>query len=151
MNEFEIKMDILISSLGEKNEILNLILNITENQEQLIDMDKSEEMWDMFVEMNEAKQEHIDRVVELDNIFQGVFEGISDNFEDKAREIPEKTANLQALINASLELDVKIRATEQRNRAELSKFKKTAPARVVANTSKAELLKRYEQNKKKQQ
>ena len=150
MNEFEIKMDMLISSLKEKNDTLNVILNITENQEQILDIDKGEETWAMFVQMNEAKQEHIDRIVELDNIFQGVFEGISEGFESNAGELPEKTTNLQALINESLELDVKIRAAEQRNKSELSKFKRVAPARPVANASKAGLLKRYEQNKKKQ-
>ena len=151
MSPFEIKMDMLISSLQEKNNILNTILNITENQAQLIDIDKDEEMWAIFVQMNDGKQEHIDRVIELDNIFQNIFETISDKFEDNAREIPKKTTDLQALINESLELDIKIRAAEQKNKSELSRFKRAAPARPVANSSKAGLLKRYEQNKKKKE
>jgi len=146
MTDFSVKMDMLISSLKDKNEALTLILNITENQYQLLATDKDANMWELFTNMNEVKQGHIDRVVELDRLFQGVFDTICENFEDKAKETIEKTAALQSLINEALELDVKIRAGEQKNRAELSRQKR-APKPVV-EASKSALLKKYEKNKK---
>ena len=147
MSEFEVKMDMLISSLRDKNEALTVILNITENQEQLFKMEKDSDMWDMFTQMNEAKQEHIDRIVELDRLFQGLFEGISEGFEERAKQNIAKTAALQNLINDSLELDVKIRAAEQKNRIFLSQTKRSQKPAVPS--SKSALLKKYEQNKKK--
>jgi len=155
MAEFAVKMDMLISSLREKNEALTMILNITENQGQLLKMDKNKdsEMLELFGTMNEAKQEHIERTLELDRLFQGVFEGISENFEEQARGTIEKTATLQSLTNEALELDVKIRASEQKNRTEilqrnieLSQIRRAA--KPAGKSSKAELLKKYAQNKK---
>ena len=146
MSDFEIKVDMLISSLNEKNEALKTVLNITENQSLIFTSEKTAQMWDLFSQMNETKQEGIDRVIELDSLFQGIFESISEGFEKNALQIREKTIKLQVLISEALELDIKIRAAEQKNRQAVSEMKKVP--KPVASSSKADLLKKYEKNKK---
>jgi len=147
MNEFEIKVDMLISSLEKKREALSAILNITENQ-KLVLADRAEPAYGaMFNEMNAIKQESIDAVMELDRLFQSVFESISPGFEENATAIKDKVAYMQDLITEVLEMDIKIRAAEQRNKAVLDEGR-IKPRSAPGKTAKSNLLKQYEKNKK---
>jgi len=155
MNEFEIKVDMLISSLEKKREALNAILNITENQ-NLVLLDRADRSYvAMFNEMNAIKQQNIDTVLEMDNIFQGVFGGISDGFEQMAENCKEKVSKMQDIISEVLETDIKIRAAEQKNRLiadEIRQLPKASgnPSAKAQPTGAAKnhLLKQYEKNKK---
>ena len=152
MSEFEIKVDMLLSSLEKKREALSAILNITENQ-NLVLADRSNPAYAaMFNEMNNIKQENIDEVIELDNLFQGVFGGISEGFEEMAENCKPKVSQMQDLISEVLEMDIKIRAAEQKNRViadEIRQASGSQPTKSQPNgAAKNHLLKQYEKNKK---
>ena len=155
MDEFEIKVDMLLSSLEKKREALNVILNITENQ-NLVLSDRSNPAYAaMFNEMNVIKQENIDAVIEMDSLFQGVFGGISDGFEQGAENCKTKVSLMQDIITEVLETDIKIRAAEQRNRVIADEIRRTVntpdtpPPKSQPNaTTRNHLLKQYEKNKK---
>ena len=155
MNEFEIKVDMLISSLEKKREALNAILNITENQNLVLSERPNPAYVAMFNEMNNIKQGNIDTVMEMDSLFQGVFGGISDGFEQMAEGCKPKVSHMQDLITEVLETDIKIRAAEQKNRVIADEIRQSTntpgnpPQKAQPNaTTKNHLLKQYEKNKK---
>jgi len=155
MNEFEIKVDMLISSLEKKREALNAILNITENQNLVLSDSSNPAYVAMFNEMNAIKQENIDEVIEMDSLFQGVFGGISDGFEQGAEDCKAKVALMQDLITEVLETDIKIRSAEQKNRLiaddlrQISAGSGNQPSKSQPNGAvRNHLLKQYEKNKK---
>ena len=157
MNEFEIKVDMLISSLEKKREALNAILNITENQNLVLSDRSNPDYVAMFNEMNNIKQENIDVVIEMDSLFQGVFGSISDGFEQMAEVCKPKVSLMQDIITEVLETDIKIRAAEQKNRLLADEIRKNTNAPGMPaekpqpnGATKNHLLKQYEKNKKKE-
>ena len=119
MNEnltFETKLALLQEILNKKQAALTIVLNISENQETLYLSPPSEERREFLMEMGKEKQSQIDEVMACDEIFQSIFDSIADEFAIKSGDYKEKVGRLQASINEVLELDVKIRAQEEKGK-----------------------------------
>ena len=112
--QFETKMAILADVLVKKKAALLAVLAISENQENLYATPAGSERHEALMQMGKEKQVHIDSVLACDDFFQKVFDSISDVFEDKGRNYAEQVRGLQEAITELLELDIKIRATEEK-------------------------------------
>ena len=119
MNDFENKLSSLKSILFQKEELLNIILNITYNQETIL---LEEEVPELFYEMNEIKQFNINQIIELDTSFNDIFLSTPD-FEEKAKNYLDKIKELQDLIKIVTDLDLKVRIAEESNKKYASKLK----------------------------
>jgi hypothetical protein len=114
---FEAKLGILGDILTKKRDALLAILGICENQELLYNSPNTPERRDFLIGLGKEKQLQIDQVLACDDMFQGIFEGISDYFQKKGPEYAERVLLLQSGINEVMELDVKIRAQEEKTKA----------------------------------
>ena len=148
MDEFEIKLKILINIVEEKNRLLTGIFDITENQETFLRSEHSSEEFKMFfMEMTDEKQKYIDKVLDSDSLFQKIFAEIDDIFPKKAQEHREAVIYLQGQIKIATELDIKIKALEQKSKTILEKQRylpKVSPSKM----SKENLISKYKDNNK---
>lgn len=142
---FSLKLDFLIDLLNQKKSVLEKILNITENQNTILDSkDKSKETNVFFNEMNKEKHMLIDEVMELDKAFQSSFDEISDIFDSEALEHKEKVIKMQDLIEYVLNLDINIRAVEQKNKEIIEMGKKPINKKTPLN--KNYVYEKYKKN-----
>jgi len=125
---FETKLALLQEILNKKQVALFSILNISENQETLYLSPPSEERREFLLEMGKEKQKQIDDVLACDEVFQRIFDSIAEEFTEKKDEYTEKIRRLQFSINEVLELDVKIRAQEEKGKAIVSENFAKKPA-----------------------
>lgn len=141
---FSLLEDILIKKRG----FLEQIFNLTLNQETILLCDeKSEEHSIMFREMNDEKQNLIDMVINSDNLFQNLFESSTDDFSKNAEQYAPRIKALQDLIREVMDIDIKIRVQEQKNKDLIaSQYPRTKIK--TAKVSKGSLLKKYENNNK---
>jgi len=115
-DEFETKLALLQEVLDKKQVALTMVLNISENQETLYLSPASDERREFLLEMGKEKQKQIDDVLACDEVFQRIFDSIANEFEEKKTSYVEQVRQMQHGINAVLELDVKIRAQEEKSK-----------------------------------
>ncbi|MDR2167384.1 MAG: hypothetical protein LBE35_05995 [Clostridiales bacterium] len=115
--QFETKLNILADILAQKREALLAILAISENQENLYNSPATNERRGFLLEMGKQKQVHIDEVLTCDEVFQGIFGSISGIFEQMGKTYPGQVKALQRAIGEVLELDIKIRAQEEKTKS----------------------------------
>lgn len=146
MNDFIIKINLLCDILDVKEELLEKILIITENQETLLKQkEKTREVADMFRKMMDEKHLLIDKIISNDNMFDNVFSSIKDIFEEKSKVNEELIKNLQEKIRKVTDIDVKIRVQEHElNRIALVQQK--AISSRVNNASVKYMLNEYKKN-----
>lgn len=148
MDIFETKIKILIDISKDKNKILEAIYNITENQETFLISNYSAENFKMFFsEMSEEKQKYIDEILEIDNLFQKIFGELDDTFEEQAPKYKELVKCLQKKIKTATELDIKIRAVEQKNR-DIIKQIYNKPQLLPSDITKKTMIDKYKKNNK---
>jgi len=101
----------------------------------------------MFREMNDEKQKLIDMVINSDNLFQSLFESSTEDFNINAESYKPQIKELQDLIRKVMDIDVKIRVQEQKNKDLIaSQYPRTKIK--TTKVSKGSLLKKYENNNK---
>lgn len=147
---FESKLNILLELLEKKEEALTQILSISENQSTVLESDDAEGM-SFFREMNIEKQKRIDEVLDNDKAFQSLFVKLSDDFERKGPSFTKKIKRLQDKIKAVIELDIRIRVCENKNRELSQKANPNASiqAQQAPRISRNKLLTQYKNNSKK--
>ncbi|MCL2375763.1 MAG: hypothetical protein FWC76_00065 [Defluviitaleaceae bacterium] len=123
---FETKLTLLQDILDKKHGALVAVLNISENQETLYLSTSSDERNAFLLEMSKEKQKQIDDVLACDEVFQSIFDSIADEFEEESAKHEEKIRHLQFSINEVLDLDMKIRAQEERIETIASDFSESA-------------------------
>ena len=155
MDDFEVKLTLLSDMLRKKQEILEQILTITENQKSVFVRESETEaddlamLRDMLRQMNDEKQKLIDEHLNSDRLFQNVFAEISSEFESRAFDYKPIIEGMQAMIKEIVGLDALIRVQEEKNRrvfeTEISKLK-TSKEVDFTKASKEYILKQYEKN-----
>lgn len=156
MNSFEIKLEVLADTLDKKQDILQQILTITENQESILIAEKDApeaelaSLSSMFLQMNDEKQKLIDKLLSSDTFFENVFREISDDFEARAEAHKPIIGKMQASIRRVTDLDVKIRLQEQRNR-DVMQFEKPAKTADFTKASRSYMIKQYEKNNEREE
>lgn len=131
---------ILIDSLNKKVEILNRIKDINASQKGVASSDEFDENeWENTLK---EKSELIDRLQELNNGFESVYERVRDELNEKSSEYKEEISQLKSLISIITDLSMDIQAEEKRN-SELitncfvkmrAKLKATKDTHKVANS-----------------
>ncbi|MCL2168936.1 MAG: hypothetical protein FWB74_02795 [Defluviitaleaceae bacterium] len=117
LKNFQTKLAILADILGKKKAALLDVLAISENQESLYASPATPKRRDFLMEMGKEKQNHIDTVLQCDEVFQGIFQGISETFTARGKEFGPEVKLLQDGIHEVLQLDIKIRAQEEKVKA----------------------------------
>ncbi|MCL2575105.1 MAG: hypothetical protein FWE33_01605 [Defluviitaleaceae bacterium] len=149
MDSFSTKLSILADILVKKKTALLTILNICENQENLYDTPTTAERRDFLVAMGIEKQTQIDNVLECDQIFQQIFDAFGDEFENMGQIYPEKVRILQDGIKEILEIDIQIRAQEEKTKAAANaawgKFSQDA-LKAPNPTNTNDILNKYRSN-----
>jgi len=147
--QFETKLALLQEILNKKKDALSAILNISENQENLYNQPPGEERREFLMGMGRLKQAQIDEVIACDEVFQRIFDGLSAEFEEKSAEYKEQIQKMQDSIKEVLELDVKIRAQEEKSRAKVKEsYGLPAKENVIITANKNYILEQYKANSK---
>jgi len=145
--QFETKLAILADILTKKRGALLSVLAISENQESLYASEPSPERRDFLMQMGQEKQVHIDDVLACDDVFQGIFDSIAGIFEEKGKVYAEQVKALQASIAEVLELDIKIRAQEEKTKIAAQAAWGQRPNQSEAPpAARANLLEQYKNN-----
>jgi len=147
---FETKLALLLEILSKKHAALTDVLNISENQETLYLSPPSETRRDFLIEMGKQKQKQIDEVLACDEVFQRIFDSITDEFAEKKDNYKEQVQRLQVGINLILELDVKIRAQEEKGKAlAVASFNQPATSQTDINPANTNyIINRYKEASK---
>ena len=110
------ELGIMLDGLKRKEKALEEILAITENQQTVI---KSAVPFDearrLVFEMNQSKQEAITTVKDCDNMFESMLKRIGKELEETQKQYADQVKVMQVHIRRIMDLDVKIRATEDEN------------------------------------
>ena len=147
--DFDATMRMLIDVLQAKARTLTQVLTITENQENMLLSDEmGEEMASLWRGINQEKQTLIREVQQADTTFQNLFALFGDDFEVYAEAHKEELSALQEWVRRVMDLDVKIRVQEKRNRTLTGKPHK-GTKKEVTEASRRYITRQYAQNKDK--
>lgn len=110
-------IQLLTDVLRKKIEILNHLINLTQQQEGVISDDIFDE--ELFVQTISLKEEQLQHLSKLDNGFEQLYESVKEELAtNKEKYMDEITLLKQQILNIT-DLSVKIQAMEKRNRAKL--------------------------------
>lgn len=109
-------LNIMLDGLKRKEKALSEILNITENQQTVIRSELPlDGVRELFLEMNEGKQEAIQVVKDCDNMFEAMLKEMGQDLEARQDMFQPQVKEMQEHIRRVMDLDVKIRVTEEEN------------------------------------
>ena len=147
--QFTTKLTLLQEILDKKQNALAAILAISENQEQLYLSPADDVRREFLMEMGKEKQKQIDEVLTCDEVFQRLFDSLANEFAQKGKQYADEVKKLQTSIKDVLELDVQIRAQEQKSRMRAREsFGLPAKENVINTTSTNYILDKYQRNNK---
>ena len=137
MNQMVTELGIMLDGLKRKEKALEEILAITENQQTVI---KSavplDEVRKLVFEMNQAKQDAITIVKNCDNMFESMLKRIGKELEETQSQYADIVRVMQVHIRRIMDLDVKIRATEEENNKLLDIRREEEAPTVTSQSSK---------------
>ncbi len=150
MEDFKTIFNILAEILDKKLGALVQILSITENQQLVLQsLGQLENAAEIFHGMNEEKQRLIPTVIDCDSTFQSIFERFHDIIDEEADNHKLLVNDMQKRIKAVLDLDIKIRVQEEKNKTILATGKSSTSMNKTKidslKISKKNLLEQYKQ------
>ncbi len=104
----------LHDSLKDKQNVLQELLKLTQEQEQVLDAEEVD--LDHFDEIMQEKEGLIGRVQELDRGFENLFQKIGGTLKENAGQYREKILEMQDMVRGLTGCAVKIQALEQKNK-----------------------------------
>lgn len=116
-NAKETYIQLLIDSLGKKQEILNQLMQITTRQQTIIDSEGFEE--DEFLKTISLKEELIKSLDQLDRGFEMVYDRVREELNNNRMEYVYQITSLKELVTKVTDLSIKLQALEKRNRSKL--------------------------------
>ena len=130
-------LQILIESLEKKNEILDQVIRLDEEQAEL----SAHQPMDMeaYDQTMESKGKLIEEINKLDDGFSSTFELIADEVKSNPVPYREQVLKLQQLIREAVDKGVRVEAQEKRNRAALEnvfRMKRQEIKQLIANLKK---------------
>ncbi len=147
MEDTKANLHLLIEILEAKGRCLDQVLAITENQESLLlSQESGSEINLLFNGLCQEKQRLIDEVLHSDQLFQNLFVKLGDDLDGLLPEFEVEVKAMQDRVRQVMDLDVKIRVTEQRNKALASKARKIQKL-PLSEASKTQLLDQYKKHK----
>lgn len=124
-------VNVLEDSLSKKISLLNSILELTKEQETLLKAESFDE--EAFRAVLEKKQVYIDKLEELDNGFESIFERVKEELKDKKEQYKSNILRLQKQISVITELGVDIEALERRNKSALERVLSEEKNKIKGN------------------
>lgn len=123
MDPIEVKLNVLIDGMDKKEEALNEIADITENQSTVLESGLSrDEIMTFIVQMNREKQTQIQTVLCCDSLFEQILKEIGPELDARTESYKPQIAALQTRIKRVMDLDVGIRVCEERNNDKLRRI-----------------------------
>lgn len=146
MNDLSAKLMLLNDALDKKIELLNQILNITQNQEMFFNTLSGDERDYMLKEARNEKQNIINELVEIDDMFISMFESFGGKLNQNQFEYKNEIASLQNKIRKITDIDVSIRVKEERNRRLMDAGAINVKPIKALKASKSYMLNQYNKN-----
>jgi len=116
LDSIEVELKVLTECLKKKEKALRQIASITENQGFVLTSElKHEEVYSFFMQMNAEKQDFIDRVLQCDQVFENMLQKIGPVLDANPSKYGGQVRTLQDLIRIVVDLDVRIRLSEDNN------------------------------------
>jgi len=134
-------LDAMIQSMDEKSDCLKQLLDMTVQQEQAISGENKD--WDTFDRLIDAKEVVIDRLGELDDGFQAVFDKIRDELEGKKAQYKDRIAKLQEQIRQVTDQSNALITAEQRNKTIMENATSIERKRIRQTKTNARLASNY--------
>ena len=124
-------LNIMIESLEKKERLMNLLLEKTELQGELINGKEYDDVeWPQFnIYMNE-KESAIQKIDELDEGFDQVYKRVQKDLDEDASRYKDQIKKLQVLITSLTDIGVKIGAKENRNKTDIDRIMTAAKANI---------------------
>ncbi len=138
MQDFKIKLNLIIDILREKNSKLNTLAVITENQGTILESrEKSKESVAMLSELIDEKQKIIDEVLGYDDVFLKKYEEIKGEFdnEEVRRANREEILEMQELIISINDNNEKVITLEKANDEIVKKLRNNIEMNIGANNT----------------
>lgn len=110
-------IQLLVDTLVKKHEVLSELMQITENQQSIINNDSFDE--DEFLKTISLKEEQINSLSELDRGFELIYDRSREELNENRKEYASQITSLKELVTAVTDLSVKLQALEKRNRTKL--------------------------------
>lgn len=114
-------LQMMMDSLVMKRDILQQISELNIIQADMTALDNTSFNEQDFYSNIEKKGELIDRLLELDNGFDALFQRVKDSIGNNKRLYSEQIKRLQKLIREVTELSVKVQAQEARNKVSVGR------------------------------
>jgi hypothetical protein len=151
----DVQINILLEGLKKKEAALGEIVSITENQRTVIESGlELPEVRNFLMEMNKEKQPLIDTVKNCDNLFESVLKEVGPELDANQHLYKNQVMQMQKLIRAIMDLDVKVRLMEEENNKLLMALMPVftqaglAPKPKLLPPDNARVIKAYEQEKR---
>ncbi|MHB8129443.1 MAG: hypothetical protein ACYDEX_10625 [Mobilitalea sp.] len=110
-------IQMLADTLRKKSEVLNLLMNLTEQQESLITSENFNE--DDFLMTITLKEEQIQALTKLDLGFEQLYESVKEELETGKTKYATEITDLKERITNITDMSVRLQALEQRNKSKL--------------------------------
>lgn len=151
MDPIETQLNLLCDCLQKKEKALTEVLNITENQHTVLNSGMAaDEAKSFFVQMNREKQVFIETILQCDNFFEGILKEIGPTLDVNPALYKTSILELQGLIKKVMDIDVKIRVCEDKNRVFVDKPtpvpRPARPTPIMQDSRR--IIKAYEDTKK---
>lgn len=109
-------LNIMLTGLKKKEQALLEILAISENQKTVIESELPlDESRELVFQMNSGKQAAIQIVKDCDNMFEAMLKEMGQELEREQDNYKPQVKVMQEHIKRIMDIDVKIRVTEQEN------------------------------------
>lgn len=116
MDELGLRISLIIKITSKKKEYLELIENITCNQNAIVLGDLTKDSRQMFMNLAKEKQKMIDEVYNLDTVFQRTYNSVKHLFNNSlSKEYKIQLKQLQVMIDNVMTLDKHICEMESSN------------------------------------
>jgi hypothetical protein len=142
-------IQLLVDTLQKKSKVLKLLMNITEQQENIISAPNFNE--DEFLKTISLKEEQIQTLEKLDNGFDQIYESIKEELANKKEKFGTEIASLKVLIVEITDMSVKLQALERRNKSKMEVIFSNKRREIKNSRLSNQTVANYYKNMSKQQ
>lgn len=134
MNELGVRLSLLVDITIKKKDLLEIILNITFNQNCIVTNELDQDSRKLFLDLSVEKQKVIDEIYNLDTVFQRTYDTIKNSLNPSiSEEDKQKIKSLQEIINSIVVVDSKICELESTNSSLLEHKKSIIEKNIIKN------------------
>lgn len=144
MNETQGYVQMMIESLRKKDAVLSKIIEKNEAQAACIGEEGYDGAnWDQFNVLLAEKDTLIEKVNELDNGFQSLYDRIRDELNANKDQYKSEIAQMQSLITTLTDKGTRIMTMEERNRAKLERVLMGAKKEIKQTRKSMQVVSSY--------